>query len=151
VDITPVIEPNNLGLEVSNWQTYWIFGLPNDAGTASFCVPAVSFKVTNRSDQDLDAIQISASFLDEVKKETFGSAVQTWSMTSGEPPLPPGFSRTVSLHSSRGIKVVPYSCTAASRPTITARVQARSLGTAGQAMLGTSQVASEMRNYQAGQ
>jgi hypothetical protein len=150
-DITPVVEANGLGLQISEWQTYWIYGLPNDAGTAFFCVPAVSFKITNDSDHDLDAIQISAAFLDEAKKETFGAATKFWSETSGDAPLPPGYSRTINLHSSRGFRLAPYSCTAANRPAISVRVQAKSLGTAAQATLGTSQVASEMRNYQAGQ
>jgi hypothetical protein len=113
--------------------------------------PAVSFKITNSSDHDLDAIQISAAFLDEGKKETFGAATKFLSETSGEAPLPPGYSRTVTLHSSRGIMIAPYSCSAANRPAIDVRVQAKSVGAGAQATLGASQVASEMRDYQSGQ
>jgi hypothetical protein len=29
----PLIEANNLGLQVSDWQTFWIYGLPNDVRT----------------------------------------------------------------------------------------------------------------------
>jgi predicted outer membrane repeat protein len=111
-------------MAVSEWTTYWVIGEPA-MDLSPMCVPAVRFRITNTSDHALDAVELSASFLDNSAKTVFGGAITFWSATAGKPPLPPGFSRDTELRATHGFKYVPGSCTADNLLDLTVRAQAK--------------------------
>jgi len=131
---------DKIAAKISDWKTYWVIGEPA-LGGASICVPAVSFKLTNTSNSDLDAVEISASFTDENQKTVFGSGVVFWSAVSNNPPLPPGFSRDVQLRTSNGFIYGPGTCMPNRFPLLTVKVQARIIGESNsKTTLGSTQV-----------
>jgi hypothetical protein len=114
-------------MALSAWATYWVIGEPGADGSP-ICVPAVRFKLTNQSGHDLDGVEISAAFLNDAEKTTFGSSVVFWSATTGQPPLPPGYSRDTELRGPRGFVYLPGSCTEQRLPNLTVKVRAKLVG-----------------------
>src|SRR3984957_15841302 len=110
-------------LVLTAWETYWVIGEPA-MDMSPMCVPAVRFTLKNRSDHDLDGVEVSASFLGGARRVVFGGGVDFWSAASGQPALPPDYTREVELRSTHGFKYLPESCLPGNLPELSVKVQA---------------------------
>jgi hypothetical protein len=94
-------------IKISDLKTYWLVGVPAQAGEW-MCAPAVAFTVTNISGADITNAEFSVSFLDDQRKNVYGSGSVYWIDPIG--PLPPGFERKVSIVSAIGVSSAAQAC-----------------------------------------
>src|SRR5262249_18008653 len=82
-------------LEVSDVETYWIVDAPK--GATQYISPAVRFRLHNKTQEPIRAIQAMANFKRVGEQENWGSAWEQ--VTPASNPLPPGKDVLVVLRS----------------------------------------------------